>query len=354
MEVGTTAATTAAADKYRASLRLNAETVAISRDVASALVMQSEQLDQTETALDVTQQVVGQANYVVRGMSWSGWLANKFSREPTVVLPHASAPSKEIAMGFICPECRVAQVSQRALMEHYESAHASPPATAFLPSNGSGEDQGDVYASDNGLTKEQAAYLAALGPQLLELKHASKGISNHLDMQLAQLDRIEAKSEKTKDDMRLVTAKATKLTSSLLTISPQFRCAFQELTTRKFVANVNGDPVVCKDAASADCLFRAFTLADSTDMWGFRSESSGLFLGINALGAMRIQGAGLKSYEQFAIDVSRPETTLFSFASCFGLGGWVSMRPDGSLFCIRRTSTNKDMAALFKLVRVEG
>ncbi|EQC36504.1 hypothetical protein SDRG_05956 [Saprolegnia diclina VS20] len=350
MEVGTT---TSAADKYRASLRLNAETVAISREVASALVMQSEQLDQTETALDVTQHVVEQANYVVRGMSWSGWLANKFAKEPSLAHPPASAPSKEIAMGFICPECRVAQVSQHALMEHYEAAHTSLPATASLPSKRS-DDQDDVFASDNGLTKEQAAYLAALGPQLLELKHASKGISNHLDMQLAQIDRIEAKSEKTKDDMRLVTAKATKLTSSLLTISPQFRCAFQELTTQKFVANVNGDPLVCKDAASADCLFRAYTLADSTDMWGFKSESSGLFLGLNALGAMRIQGAGLKSYEQFAIDVSRPETTLFSFASCFGLGGWVSMRPDGSLFCVRRTSTNKDLAALFKLVRVEG
>ncbi|OQR97718.1 hypothetical protein ACHHYP_10100 [Achlya hypogyna] len=338
-------------DKYTASLRLNAETVSISREVASVLCQQSEQLDQTETALDVTQQVVERANYVVRGMSWSGWLANKFTKEPVVNAAQRSG-SKEIAMGFICPECRVAQASQHALLEHYESVHASPPPTATslpatIPSQAPSQLVKQEYAQDEGKSPSQCSVHTRK-----QLKHASKGISNHLDMQLAQLDRIEAKSEKTKDDMRLVTAKATKLTSSLMTICAQFRCAFQEVSTQQFLANVSGEPVVCKDAASPDCVFRAYTLADSAEMWGFLNESSGLYLGINALGSMKIQGTALKSYEQFAIDATRETTTLFNFASSFGLGGWVCMRQDGSLYCLRRTSTNKDQATLFKLIRV--
>ncbi|OQS00578.1 hypothetical protein THRCLA_05919 [Thraustotheca clavata] len=341
-------------NQFTDSLRLNAETVAISREVATTLSQQSEQLSACEDALDLTQQVVEQANYVVRGMSWSGWLANKFITEPTIHSSHQQS-SKEISMGFICPECRVAQKSQQELVQHYENMHlsnSSSDARREPSTTTSSLQSASAMEYTDGLSQEQSQYLAALGPQLLELKNASRAIGNHLDQQLAQLDRITSKSEKTKDDMRLVTAKATKLTSSLMTITPQFRFAFQELSTQKFISNVNGVPMVCKDAASEDCIFRAFTVADSTEMWGFLSEASGLYFGVNAFGSLKIQGAALKSYEHFAIDATREATTLFNFASSLGSGGWVCMNADGSLYCIRRTSTNKSQATLFKLVKI--
>jgi hypothetical protein len=57
----------------------------------------------------------------------------------------------------------------------------------------------------------QTMYLTALESHLLELKHVSKDISNHLDYQLAQLDQVTLKVERTADDMRAVTATVSRL-----------------------------------------------------------------------------------------------------------------------------------------------
>ncbi|RHZ15930.1 hypothetical protein DYB26_002435 [Aphanomyces astaci] len=278
MEVRATSAavsaTTSLADpqqKYIESLRTTAETLNIARETAVALSQQSgtptpflsfllkrqaEALDRAERNLDLTEATVKQANHVVRGMSWSGWLYNKFTKEPALHLPSSSS---EISMGFICPECRVAQRSQLALMEHYDTMHAPTTSSQdtrqpssrrdLVPSS---HDRGTTASSSerhshtdaDGLSVDQRAFLDALAPQLLEIKQASRAIGNALDHHNAQLDRLDAKSDKAKDDMRLVTAKAINLTHSSMTIDVQFRCALQEQHSRRFMTTTShGDPV---------------------------------------------------------------------------------------------------------------
>ncbi|KAF0720771.1 Aste57867_50 [Aphanomyces stellatus] len=365
--------------KYIESLRTTAETLDIARETSVALSQQSEALDRAERNLDLTEAAVKQANHVVRGMTWSGWLYNKFTKEPQLRSTAGAGSTPDISMGFICPECRVAQRSQHALMEHYEAMHSSPSTDALGISSSSGRavsigafrsemQQSNLSSTARqpaqataasvdaeGLNIEQRKFLEALTPQLLEMKHASLAIGNALDAHNAQLDRLESKSEKTKDDMRLVTAKAIKLTNETVTIDFKFRCAIQEEQTQRFLANVDGEPVFCKDTATDTCIFRAFTLAGNGDVWGFQHEESLKWLGITMFGAIKIQGAALKSYEQFALDAGREWTTLYSFASAFGQGGWVCVKPEtGALQCIRRTSTNKDLAMRVKLVLVEA
>ncbi|ETV79038.1 hypothetical protein, variant 1 [Aphanomyces astaci] len=302
-----------------------------------------------------------------RGMSWSGWLYNKFTKEPALHLPSSSS---EISMGFICPECRVAQRSQLALMEHYDTMHAPTKTSSqdtrqpssrrdLVPSS---HDRGTTASSSerhshtdaDGLSVDQRAFLDALAPQLLEMKQASRAIGNALDHHNAQLDRLDAKSDKAKDDMRLVTAKAINLTHSSMTIDVQFRCALQEQNSRRFMTPTShGDPVFSLDTASDTCIFRAFTLTGNGDIWGFQHEQSRRWLGLNMFGSVKVQGEALRSYEQFALDSGREWTTLYSFACAFGHGGWLCVRPDGSVYCTRRTATNKDVAMLVKVVRIE-
>lgn len=110
--------------------------------------------------------------------------------------------------------------------------------------------------------------------------------------------------------------------------------------------------MVSADIVGNGCTFRAFTLGEDTELWGFQSERSSLFLGINRFGNLKIRGQALNSYEQFSID-QKATTPLFCHASFFGMGGWVSMKPDGGVTIIRGSHENKQHAAEFKIVNVE-
>lgn len=101
-------------------------------------------------------------------------------------------------------------------------------------------------------------------------------------------------------------------------------------------------------------MFRAYTLGDGTELWGFQSEKSSLFLGVNRLGSLKVRGEDFRSYEQFAIDHARGTTAIFCVASFFGLGGWVTRRADtNALSIIRGTPENKARAAQFKIVQLD-
>lgn len=102
------------------------------------------------------------------------------------------------------------------------------------------------------------------------------------------------------------------------------------------------------------CVFRAFTVGDDVDVWGFQSESTRLFLGLNRLGKLKVQGRDLRSYEQFALNAASATTALLSLSSFFGIGGWLTCREqDKSFTFVRATADNKPLAARFRLVNLD-
>jgi rubredoxin len=54
-------------------------------------------------------------------MTWSGWIYNKLSSPPTMER-EAKRPEK-IAMGFICPDCKVIFNSAEELSTHFSKSH---------------------------------------------------------------------------------------------------------------------------------------------------------------------------------------------------------------------------------------
>ncbi|GMF51404.1 unnamed protein product [Phytophthora fragariaefolia] len=109
------------------------------------------------------------------------------------------------------------------------------------------------------------------------------------------------------------------------------------------------------DVVVEGCTFRAYTLGDDSDVWGFQSEKSSQFLGINRYGNLKVRGADFNSYEQFLVE-SKPSTPLFCLSSYFGLGGWVAVNGpanSNNLTLIRGTPENKPQAAHFKIVNLE-
>ncbi|EEY54836.1 uncharacterized protein PITG_08396 [Phytophthora infestans T30-4] len=307
--------------RHTQALRDTAESLQLGRATAHTLSMQAEQLGRSEGMVDETQATVDMSKRVLRGMTWSGWFYNKLSTTPQL------SNSKEIAMGFICPECKVKFQSAEQLGTHYGNSY---------------EDVHDKFLRD-------------LVPQLTELKQQSLALGSALDTQNEQLGRLDSKIGRVHHDMKKVGIQANKIMGKKAPVVFRFRCAFQEAQSRRFLRDVDGEALLSADVVVDGCTFRAYTLGDDSDVWGFQSEKSSNFLGVNRYGNLKVQGADFNSYEHFLVE-SKASTPLFCLSSYFGLGGWVTSKEplsDSKLSIIRGTPENKPAAARFRVVNLE-
>lgn len=166
-------------NSYRNTLQLNSETLNISRAICTTLDHQSGQLNTFENNLYITDQMVKQSNHIIRGMTWFGWLINKFVSKPLVddeyqkrvsihtILSHKPKP-------FINP----IDFTKPSLLEMHKISMVN------------------VESDD------ETKFLNELSTQLSELKQTSKMIGECLDKQLNQIDDIETKLFKTQMNMK--------------------------------------------------------------------------------------------------------------------------------------------------------
>eukprot|EP00980_Cylindrotheca_fusiformis_P015217 scaffold4222_cov115-Cylindrotheca_fusiformis.AAC.13 len=79
------------ADEYLSAQRAAVESVMIGRETLETAVRQGEQLRNAENLADDTEYKLDRANRLLKGMTWSGWIANKFSKdiEPPEFKPDA-------------------------------------------------------------------------------------------------------------------------------------------------------------------------------------------------------------------------------------------------------------------------
>ncbi|KAG1713263.1 hypothetical protein DVH05_000983 [Phytophthora capsici] len=347
--------------RHTQALRETAESLQMGRATAQTLSMQAEQLGRSERVVDETQATVDMSKRVLRGMTWSGWFYNKFSAAPQL---SANKTGNEIAMGFICPECKVMFQSPDQLGMHYESVHEK------WRSGGGGSRNFEENRTSGGQTRQlqqksqvvgnsiediHDKFLRDLEPQLVELKEQSLALGSALDTQNEQLGRLDSKIGQVHHDMKKVGIQANKLAGRKVPVVFRFRCAFQEVSTRRFLRDVEGEALLSADVVVDGCTFRAYTLGDDSDVWGFQSEKSSNFLGINRYGNLKVQGADFNSYEQFLVE-AKTSTPLFCLSSYFGLGGWVTLKgpsTTNNLTIIRGTQENKAQAAHFRIVNLE-
>lgn len=67
--------------EYSSAQRAATEAIQVGRGALEAAVRQGEQLRNAESVAEETEYKLDRANRILRGMTWSGWLANKFSRD---------------------------------------------------------------------------------------------------------------------------------------------------------------------------------------------------------------------------------------------------------------------------------
>jgi len=68
-------------EEYRAAMRAGAEAIEVGRETLEAASRQGEQLENAEKMADETSYKLDKAGRVLRGMTWSGWVANMFAKE---------------------------------------------------------------------------------------------------------------------------------------------------------------------------------------------------------------------------------------------------------------------------------
>jgi hypothetical protein len=144
------------------------------------------------------------------------------------------------------------------LAMHYGKAHdrvdardetADPSASrerrqhgSFRPS--SRDDQQTTVMTTSATDDIHEQFLRDLEPQLAELKQASLALGSALDTQNHQLDRLENKIDTVHDGMKRVSVQAKKLTGRRLPVVFRFRCAFQEVESRKFLREMDGEAML--------------------------------------------------------------------------------------------------------------
>lgn len=67
-------------EEYRHAQQAGSEAVMVGRETLATVVRQGEQLQRAENMADDTEYKVDHTTRLLRGMTWSGWLANKFSK----------------------------------------------------------------------------------------------------------------------------------------------------------------------------------------------------------------------------------------------------------------------------------
>ncbi|CAH0492403.1 unnamed protein product [Peronospora farinosa] len=344
--------------RHTQALKDTAESLQIGRATAHTLSMQTEQLGRSERVVDETQASVDMSKRILRGMSWSGWLYNKFSCSQV----STNQKTDEIIMGFICPECKILFKSPEQLGMHYNTKHENKKEETRTKVDTRWTEDRKVQEQsqkNTGNVSEEDIhdkFIRNLEPQLIEMKEQALAFGNALDMQNHQLDRLDSKIGRVHHDMKKVGILVNKIAGTKMPVEFRFRCAFQEVQTGKFLQDVDGEALLGADAVVAGCAFRAYTLGDDSDVWGFQSEKSSYFLGINRYGNLKVRGADLNSYEQFLVE-SKASTPIFSLSSFFGFGGWIARKgsavDNNYLTIIRGSPENKSSAAYFEIVILE-
>lgn len=98
-------------EECRDAQRAAVETLHIGRATLEQVHQQGEQLNRAESIADETQYTLDKAGRLLRGMTWSGWLANKFTKDvgpPPPVTTCRSAPiSPPLVYENVPENCRV-------------------------------------------------------------------------------------------------------------------------------------------------------------------------------------------------------------------------------------------------------
>jgi hypothetical protein len=303
----------------------------IARSTLVTLEQQSESLRSTEDTLESNEYILNKSAFVLRGMTWVGWLANKLT---------------------------TSDGNTRVLEQH-------PGATAQSSSSLPHEDCSSVFREVGG-NDEESESLEKISRHVEELKLMANTMGSHVGEQAATVDRIEGKVERARDKTLEVTLRAAQLTTRSRRTRERFVGRFQFVDTKSggFLGAVGEDLVLLR-GPSRGSFFDVFEKEEG--ILGLRNSKTLRFIGMTWTGSVRVSGHYFgRSEECHLANVHaadrNDESGLLVLAKNWGKGGWLSRieggpGPDQSSPLLERTTScvsDKEGRVVFRSVFVKS
>lgn len=371
------------------ALREADEAIRVGQAAMTGLQQQQETVDRVGMVAESNEYLLAKSRRTLRGMTWSGWVANMFTSEPqppqySGASNNSSSPGESSARqphqqvilnAFICPTCLRKFPDPDQLLAHDKRcvatprAAGAPPAPSAMPlpppppatgpggaTYGGGRPQGEKWGvgvvADQ--LREQDKYLDMQTSNVDTMLQMGQALGEAIHAQNQQLDGVADSVEHMQDETRALTRMAGRLHRSVRG-RPVFKywVALQEVEHGRYL-DLAGDCVVLSSELRNTGRWEAHERQDGVS--GLRSVVSHRWLGQNLFGQIRVRGSDLGRWEEWEIEYERVFPLLCCNANS-AAGGYVLAAPrknrDPELVVATASAEDKRAALKWRVIRIE-
>ena len=225
------------------------------RSTLTRLGEQGEALHRAEVVADSNQYVVDKSARVVSGMTWTGWIRNKFTALPKPAPP----PPPPRSGGASAPERGPRGPRGPPRGVDLEPERSALFAGARVEAPGPGATAAAAPSKTEAALAEQEAYIASLSEGLDDLRGVGAAIGEELDDHEERVPRLQDKMDQLWSTTRQVTRAAGRLTHATAGSTPALlgHVALLETRSRRYL-RARGDDVALSDEVDvlrATCRF---------------------------------------------------------------------------------------------------
>lgn len=396
-------------EEYLAAQQAAIEAVQIGRATLEETARQGEQLSYAEKLARETQYALDKSNRLLKGMTWSGWVSNMFSKdviEPGNILEErkitydddiskVSQPAAQAIQNYqanltIFDHCETReqkqmcetvcdnmyQVALRELSKLEQTQtdgqtqilkHQFRNDFAFLrhrqdqkqqskmPSPvGQGASPAKVSTPKSALEAQQEDHLDMLASNLSELHTTAYSLSEMMGQQAKIMESLDAKSDEMYETSKTVTRRADRIiykkswTSAKKTFESYV--TIQQLSTGRFVAvDCNGALRLINHPSP----FSIFALwKRERDMIGLANKATCQWVGQTLMGGLACNASSFGQREEWQLDHDWNETRLLCASAGWGSGGYLLVK-DNQLQIGSGGIEGKAKAELFFITAVD-
>jgi len=374
-------------DDYLFAQRKSVETVQIGRATLETAVAQEEQLNHAEQVADETEYALDKASRMIRNMTWSGWVANKFSKGP-------EAPSSSHQRFRFIPEtydhlpdhCRAAgqavqnyhanikvleacetkdqvdtcrtictamyetannqiklleteayrlelQRHLAILRERQEQATGKVSTAPKPPPSQAATDSKAALFSKPPPIKQTAdverqdAHLDFMAGNLAELNNIATSLSTTIAHQRHTLEKLDSKSENITEKTRQVTRRADRIIQRKAWTPTKATfdryVTIRHLPTGQFLSVQLQHLVLVPYVKNDTAVFALYTRQGKT--FGLKNKDSNKWIGQGMLGGLSCTAGSFGQRQEWEADDVESDTKLLCASVGWGAGGYLSV-----------------------------
>jgi len=285
----------------------------VGRETLGVLDRQTESLRSTEDTLESNEYVLNSSAFVLRGMTWVGWFAQK--------------------VGACRMEEPVPEYNKDKLI-------TGKKVDKFKEDN----DEGELFKTvgRDSADDEESKQLDLIARRVEDLRVISETMNDELGAQKETLDRIDNKTSRVHDKTLAVTLRAAQFTARSRRAREKFigRFQFVCVNSARFLGAVGEDLVLLPQADRA-AFFDVFEKEEG--LMGFLNVKTKKWLGTTFYGALKVSGLRFGRQEECHFPDLVPSTAprpvssvcrsnsngLLILSKNWGRGGWLKLDTQG-------------------------